>query len=123
MKKIKLFLYENAQPHGHDLDPHYYNTLPLSKEGIKKYCNLTSNPQEADYFYLGQAGGEINEHFEQFLLQNFKYFEKYNSKHIIDVSGDAEDLPECLINYDCYITSNIVLEKIKIIKKYVYVLV
>ena len=47
MKKIKLYIYENAKKHEHDTNvsgmaDELYNTVPLSEKGIFDHCVLTN---------------------------------------------------------------------------------
>ena len=87
MNKIKLFLYPNAQDHDHDtsLKENYYNTVPLSKEGIKKHCILTG-PEEAEYFYMGQFN---NDRFHLYKPDMFEHFKGNEEKHICDIEGEG----------------------------------
>ena len=87
MKKIKLYVYPNANPHDHDSTQHCVNTVPLSRMGIEKHCDLVS-PQEAEYFYMGQLNNDRGD-----LLRahpsHYKYFVGNESKHICDIEGEG----------------------------------
>ena len=85
MSKIKLYVYPNAKPHVHDADETYYNTIPLSKEGIANHCVMT-NPEDADYFYMGQLA---NDRWNEFKPSNFKHFFGNENKHICDIEGEG----------------------------------
>ena len=77
MKKTKLFIYPNANPHDHDSTEHCVNTVPLSKKGIADNCVLTG-PDEADLFYMGQ-----------FKPNDFKFFKGNESRHVCDIEGEG----------------------------------
>jgi hypothetical protein len=83
---MKLFVYDKAKGHVHDDTEHYKNTVPLSQQGIKEHFEITTNPEDADYFYMGQIG---NDSFEEFSPQNYKYFSQYTNRHICDVEGEG----------------------------------
>tara|TARA_R100001509_G_scaffold161143_1_gene129934 strand:- start:8500 stop:9414 length:915 start_codon:yes stop_codon:yes gene_type:complete len=83
---MKLFVYDNAKGHVHDETEHYKNTVPLSKRGIEQHFEITKNPNEADYFYMGQIG---NDSFRAYSPETFKYFSKHAHKHICDVEGEG----------------------------------
>lgn len=88
MSKIKIYLYPNAVPHVHDTEaaPHYYNTVPMSEEGIKKHCEIVS-AEEADFFYMGQL---TNSQATANLQPNdFEYWEGNEGRHICDYEGEG----------------------------------
>ena len=100
---IKLFIYPEAKKHVHDQHPIYYNTVPFSVEGIKKHCIVTTNPNEADLFYMGQFsdGSTDNE-----LNRDWKYLKQYTDKHVCDIEGDWPNRrPPEFLRY-CKITIN-----------------
>ena len=87
MKKINLYVYPNANAHDHDSTEHCKNTVPLSKLGIEKHCNLTS-PDMADYFYMGQFNNDRGD-LSKFKPSDFKYFLGNESRHICDIEGEG----------------------------------
>lgn len=87
MKKIKLYVYPNANPHDHDSSVHCKNTIPFSSVGIDKHCVITS-PEEADYFYMGQFNNDRGD-LTKFSPKDFKYFYGNESKHICDIEGEG----------------------------------
>tara|TARA_R100001082_G_scaffold110143_1_gene89138 strand:+ start:11992 stop:12933 length:942 start_codon:yes stop_codon:yes gene_type:complete len=87
MKKIKLYIYPNANPHDHDSSEHCKNTVPFSKVGIEKHCVLVS-PQEADYFYMGQFNNDRGD-LSKFKPEHFPYFKGNESRHICDIEGEG----------------------------------
>jgi len=90
---MKLFIYDNAKPHVHDEVDIYKNTVPLSNQGIKEHCQVTS-PDVADYFYMGQLQ---NNKFNVIKRNQFKYFEGNEDRHICDVEGEGGmPIPEWL---------------------------
>mgnify|MGYP003136652131 CR=1 FL=1 len=83
MKKYKIFIYDDAKPHAHDQDPVYENTVPLSNIGIKKHFDVTTCPDNADIFYMGQfSEGQIPK------FNQYKFLQKYPNKHVCDIEGD-----------------------------------
>lgn len=102
---MKIFLYPTAREHSHDKSHDYYNTTPLSREGIKQYCTIVTDPNDADYFYMGQIScGEASSASPD----EFQYLNdsKYNKKHIVTIEGDwlGHDIPQWLSN--CIYTGN-----------------
>ena len=124
MNKINLYIYPHAQPHVHDSDPHYINTVPLSYEGIKKHCNIVP-PQQADYFYMGQITNDSisNNSITLYDKHKFPYFEGNEDKHIWDYEGEGgqehgaggEPIPDWLHN--SILTINGPLKRYSNIKK------
>ena len=124
MNKINLYIYPHAQPHAHDLDPHYINTVPLSNIGIKTHCNIVP-PEKADYFYMGQINNDsINKNsITLYNKNNFPYFEGNEDRHIWDYEGEGgqehgaggEAIPEWLHN--SILTINGPLKRYSNIKK------
>ena len=101
MKKLKLYIYPHAQPHAHDKEEIYTNTVPLSAAGIKKHCELTS-PETAEYFYMGQ----ISDGTPTPPKSSFSYFSGNEKRHICDIEGDwlERTIPEWL--EECVLTMN-----------------
>lgn len=84
MRKIKLFVYDHAPPHVHDSISGYENSVPFSKAGIAKWCEIVS-PDDAELFYCGQYSDK-----DRWMLQinRFEYFEKQPDRHVFDLEGD-----------------------------------
>lgn len=124
MNKINLYIYPHAQPHVHDSDPYYINTVPLSYEGIKKHCNIVP-PQQADYFYMGQITNDSisNNSITLYDKHKFPYFKGNEDKHIWDYEGEGgqehgaggEPIPDWLHN--SILTINGPLKRYSNIKK------
>jgi hypothetical protein len=102
--RVKLYIYRDAKPHAHDSDPGYENTVPLSQQGIKDHCDVVQDPEEADYFYMGQfSDGSKLEDLGQ---EKFTYLERWPERHVADIEGDwmNRKVPEHLRN--CWLTIN-----------------
>ena len=109
MEKIKLYIYPNAIDHVHDNESmhlingksQYINTVPLSKIGINNHCEIVS-AENADYFYMGQ----IHDGVKIPSIEDFKYFNGNENKHICDIEGDwlNRELPDWLKK--CILTIN-----------------
>jgi len=84
LRKIKLFLYDHAPPHIHDSIAGYENTVPFSKAGIAKWCELVE-PNEAELFYCGQYSDR-----DRWMLEptRFGYFASAAARHLFDLEGD-----------------------------------
>tara|TARA_R110002020_G_C16318711_1_gene774596 strand:+ start:6547 stop:7491 length:945 start_codon:yes stop_codon:yes gene_type:complete len=92
---MKIYKYPTAIPQVHDSDVNYYNVIPFSEKGLQDHCELVSNPEDADYYYMGQWSHD----YKLFNIDNFKYFSLYPEKHIIDLEGDGGfDIPSFLWN-------------------------
>tara|TARA_Y100001938_G_scaffold149940_1_gene238814 strand:- start:13112 stop:14026 length:915 start_codon:yes stop_codon:yes gene_type:complete len=97
---MKLYVYPNAKKHVHDDTKIYYNTVPLSEQGIRDHCTIVS-PEEADYFYMGQIP---NDQYQNFKKSDFEYFDGNEDKHICDIEGEGGmQIPNWLHN--CIITT------------------
>lgn len=94
MDKIKLYVYPDATPHIHDTqeEKFYYNTVPLSKDGIQQHCELVE-PDQADYFYMGQLSNDKSMSNSAVHIhdpyQSWPYFENNEHKHICDYEGEG----------------------------------
>jgi len=84
--KNKLYIYPNAKNHVHDSMEHYRNTVPLSEKGIKENFIITTNPKEADYFYMGQIS---NDSYSSYNRNTFKYLKDSPQNHIGDIEGEG----------------------------------
>ena len=92
--KLKTYIYPNARTHVQDdIEEKYFNTVPFSKIGIEKHCEIVK-PEKADYFYMGQ----ITCGTKSPNIEDFKYFAGNEDKHIIDCEGDwfNKDIPSWL---------------------------
>ena len=100
---MKIFIYPTARTHSHDLINEYENTTPLSKEGIKRHCIVVTNPDEADFFYVGQiSDGTMHEIKES----EFYYLKGNEHRHIVTIEGDWTNntIPSYLLG--CIFTGN-----------------
>jgi hypothetical protein len=96
MSKLKIYVYPNAKEHVQDnMEKQYFNTIPLSKQGIEDHCEIVS-AEKADYFYMGQVscGLPLPSKAE------FKYLDGNEERHIIDFEGDwfNKSIPDWLKN-------------------------
>ena len=87
MKK-KIFVYSSAKPHVHDSLPMYVNTVPMSKDGLKKHFVKVEEPSKADFFYMGQFSND-NGQLRQIRPEQFAYFSGNEHKHICDIEGEG----------------------------------
>lgn len=109
MEKIKIYIYPNSLNHVHDNESlhlvngksQYINTVPLSKIGIQKHCEIVS-AENADYFYMGQISDGVSIPNQN----DFEYFVGNENKHICDIEGDwlNRELPNWLKK--CILTIN-----------------
>lgn len=86
MKKLKVYVYEKAQAHAHDSIPEYRGFVPMSHDGIRSHCEIVTDPESADLFYMGQFSCG-NRKFQR---ADFPYYEKSGKIHLADIEGDWE---------------------------------
>jgi hypothetical protein len=86
MTKPKVFIYEKAQAHAHDSIPEYRGFVPMSHDGIRNHCEIVTDPDKADIFYMGQFSCGNR----KFLRSDFPYYEKSEKVHLADIEGDWE---------------------------------
>lgn len=92
--KIKLFLYDPGQITIHEKDG-YRNCVPWDSDGLNKWADIVSNPDEAQFFYAGQFHDKdawrLNPNRFEFLSGREQY-------HIFEIEGDwrGMDIPEWL---------------------------
>jgi hypothetical protein len=89
MRKLKLFVYDHAPGHVHDTIPEYRDTVPFSKDGIRRWCEIVG-PTEAELFYCGQYTDENrwmlrSERFGHFRVET-------EERHVFDLEGDQSHL-------------------------------
>jgi len=90
--KIKIYKYPSAVPHVHDSSDWYQDVIPFSEKGLSE-ISLTDNPEDADFLYMGQWSHDN----KLFNISNFKHFNKFPEKHIVDLEGDGGfGIPEYL---------------------------
>ena len=87
MKKIKLYVYPNAEPHDHDSTEHCVNTVPMSKKGIESHCIIVP-ADEAEYFYMGQLNNDRG-NLLRALPDHYSHFLGNESRHICDIEGEG----------------------------------
>jgi len=81
--KNKIFIYNHSKGHAHDKDPVYVNTIPFSKKGVENHFETTENPNDADFFYMGQfSEGKFN------AFDSYEFINQYPNKHVCDIEGD-----------------------------------
>jgi hypothetical protein len=86
---INLYIYRHAWKHTQDTIPEYINTTPFSEMGIKTHCNVITNPDQADFFYMGQiSDGNIENPNHPILKESFNFLDGNELKHILDLEGD-----------------------------------
>lgn len=91
---MKLYVYKHGWIHSQDLIPEYVDTTPFSQEGIKRHCTVVENPDEADFFYMGQVSdGNIDNPQHPILENSFTFLPGRENKHILDLEGDWCALP------------------------------
>lgn len=59
----------------------------MSKEGISTHFELTREPEEADYFYMGQFDDSVSREAPTF-KDKFPFFDAFKERHICDIEGD-----------------------------------
>lgn len=91
---MKLYVYKHGWVHSQDLIPEYVDTTPFSKDGIKRHCTVVDDPEQADFFYMGQVSdGNIDNPNHPILENSFTYLPGKELKHILDLEGDWCALP------------------------------
>jgi hypothetical protein len=91
---MKLYVYKHGWVHSQDLIPEYVNTTPFSKDGIAKHCTVVEDPNDADFFYMGQVSdGNIYNPKHPILEESFPYLKDAPNKHILDLEGDWCEIP------------------------------
>jgi hypothetical protein len=99
----KIYIYKNSSFPVHDDTPEYRGYVPFSKINLSKNYLIVDNPEEADFFYMGQFTC-LGKPFQK---KDFEYFDLFANKHICDLEGDwtynfaAKDILE-----NCIITTN-----------------
>jgi hypothetical protein len=107
---MNLHVYPNYNPAGQDHVPEYCHHLPLNGIDLASDSRLTlCNPDEADFFYMGQFGDHQKDFFEQprdQYYRSFPYLENKPERHIFNKCGDwvYKELPEWL--HSCIITTH-----------------
>lgn len=93
--KLRLFVYPQGIRHLHDDIPEYRDCVPFSEDGIMRCCEVVADPNDAEFFYMGQFHDN-----DAWLCrpERFEYFEGNESRHIVDIEGDWRDvdMPEFL---------------------------
>lgn len=103
MKKT-LYIYDQASPHVHDSSERYKGCVPLSEPGIEKHFTVVTNPEVADYLYVGQIREDSNVPLFKSDGTEFKYFAEHSNRHIADMEGEGGwDIPEWL--HKCILTT------------------
>ena len=87
MKKINLYIYPNANPHDHDSSDFCEDSIPFSKKGIERHCNIVS-AEKAEYFYMGQFNTDRGD-LSRIKPTDFEFFQGNENKHICDIEGEG----------------------------------
>lgn len=83
--KPKLYVYPHARIQSQDRLGDYFDTTPMSIEGVAKHFKTVTNPDEADFFHMGMIScGTAHE----FTKESFTYLDAHPDKHIVDLEGD-----------------------------------
>lgn len=86
---MKLYIYPHANIHTHDKIPEFVGTTPFCQTGIKKHCQVVTNPDDADFFYMGQVSdGNIDDPTNILTEEKFDFLAGRELKHIMDLEGD-----------------------------------
>ena len=86
MSKVNLYIYPQARDHVQDSMRYYKHKVPFGKAGIEKHCNITTDIDKADLFYMGQMNAD-----DANVPLNFEYLEKWPEKHVVDLEGDFNE--------------------------------
>ena len=86
---IKLYIYPNASDHVHDQIPKYQGVVPFSREGIKRHCEVVTDPYAADYFYMGQVREDSTVPLFKATGDEFCFRSQYPDRHIADMEGES----------------------------------
>ena len=93
---MKLYRYPQASPHNIDDGP-YRNCIPLGIDGLTQHCTIVNNPNEADYFHIGQIREDSNIKLYESDGSEFEFFKGNEHKHIVDMEGEGGwEIPEWL---------------------------
>ena len=100
---MKLYRYPQASPHNIDDGP-YRNCIPLGVDGLAEHCTIVDNPNDADYFHVGQIREDSNIKLYESNGSEFEFFEGNESRHIVDMEGEGGwEIPEWL--RECILTT------------------
>ena len=99
-----LYIYPTALKHSQDKSEKYYNTTPLSEQGIKDHFKITE-PEKADYFYMGQISCGT---YKEFKSSDFSFFEGNEKRHLVELEGDwlNDKAPDWLLKCTCMGNAN-----------------
>tara|TARA_R110000824_G_scaffold24798_2_gene86881 strand:+ start:4149 stop:5072 length:924 start_codon:yes stop_codon:yes gene_type:complete len=93
---MKLYRYPQASPHNIDDGP-YRNCIPLGIDGLAQHCTIVNDPNEADYFHIGQIREDSNIKLYESDGSEFEFFKGNEHKHIVDMEGEGGwEIPEWL---------------------------
>ena len=101
---INLYVYPTALKHSQDKIEKYYNTTPLSEQGIKDYFNIV-DPEKAEYFYMGQISCGT---YKDFKPGDFAFLKGNEKKHLVELEGDwlNDRAPDWLLECTCMGNAN-----------------
>ena len=93
--KPKTYFYPGSRdPSLHERDG-YADCVPFSPQGIERWIEPTSNPDDAHLFWCGQFH---DKDAWKLSPNRFEFFQGRESKHVFDIEGDYRgvDIPEWL---------------------------
>jgi len=91
---MKLYIYKHGWVHSQDLIPEYVDSTPFSKDGIKRHCTVVDDPDQAEFFYMGQVSdGNIDNPQHPILKDSFTFMPGNEHRHILDLEGDWCAIP------------------------------
>lgn len=114
---MKLYIYREARSHIHDKIDIYKGVVPLSVDGIAKHCRVVTNPDDAEYYYIGQF--DDNCPTQDIDPNKFLYYKNKPERHIVDIEGDQPNRDLISLFRNCIITANSVHKRYKNLKVFV----
>jgi len=101
---MKLYRYPNFQPHdAHESEELFKGHSPLSDAGIAEHCELVSDPDEADFLYMGQ----FHSSHDGWLLHPNRFPEFLTGRedrHIVELEGDL-----CLDHWPVWLEKGVII--------------
>lgn len=98
--KPKLYVYEHVGPSLHETTPGFENSIPMTAAGREKHFDIVNNPDNADYFYMGQVP---DKHVALINHDRYPYLKGREARHIIDCEGDWRDYDQPELIRDSFI--------------------
>ena len=88
---MKLYRYSQASPHNIDDGP-YRNCVPLGIDGLEKHCTIVNDPEEADYFHIGQIREDSTVKLYQSDGSEFEYFKGNEHRMYSNNNGTSQKI-------------------------------